>query len=41
MLFRSADGGKDWEIPLVEAFVEKLDVAEGLVTLRTLEGIER
>ena len=41
LVVRANDGGKDWEIPLVEAFVEKVDVLEGLVVLRTLEGVER
>ena len=41
LVVRAADGGKDWEIPLVEAFVEKVDVAAGIVIIRTLEGLER
>ncbi len=41
LVVRAADGGKDWEIPLVEAFLEKADFDAGLVTLRTMEGLER
>jgi 16S rRNA processing protein RimM len=41
LVVRDHDGGKDWEIPLVFAFVASLDAEEGLVELATLEGIER
>lgn len=41
LVVRDPDGGKDWEIPLVAAFVASLDVEKGLVELDTLEGIER
>ena len=45
LMVRAADGGKDWEIPLVDAFVERVDVSaedgRGLVAIRTLEGLER
>jgi 16S rRNA processing protein RimM len=41
LVVSSADGGRDWEIPLVEAFVEDIDVDEGLVVLATMEGLER
>jgi 16S rRNA processing protein RimM len=37
----AADGGRPWEIPLVEALVRSVDVAAGLVTLVSLEGVER
>jgi 16S rRNA processing protein RimM len=37
----AADGGRPWEVPLVEAVVRSVDVAVGLVTLATLEGVER
>jgi 16S rRNA processing protein RimM len=33
-------GGARYEVPLVEAFVEKVDAAARLVTLKTLEGLE-
>lgn len=38
---RALDGGNDWEIPLVGAFVESVDVKAGLVVIATLEGVER
>jgi 16S rRNA processing protein RimM len=38
---RASDGGNDWEIPLVEAFVESVDAKAGLVIVATLEGVER
>jgi len=41
LIVRASDGGKDWEIPLVDAFVETMDVAGGVVTLKTLEGLDR
>jgi 16S rRNA processing protein RimM len=37
----AADGGLPWEIPLVDAIVERVDVARAEVTLSTLEGLER
>jgi len=41
LVVTAADGGKDWEVPLVEAFVEDIDVDEGFVVLATVEGLER
>jgi 16S rRNA processing protein RimM len=35
------DGGRPWEVPLVEAVVKAVDLEGGVVTLRTLEGVER
>jgi 16S rRNA processing protein RimM len=35
------DGGEPWEVPLVDGFVERVDVAAGVVVLKTLEGVER
>jgi 16S rRNA processing protein RimM len=35
------DGGKDWEIPLVAAFVEQVDVERRLVVVTSVEGLER
>jgi 16S rRNA processing protein RimM len=29
-----------WEIPLVDAYVENVDVAQGVVTIRTMEGLD-
>ena len=41
LVVTAADGGIDWEIPLVDAFVTSLDFAAGVVELKTLEGLER
>jgi ribosomal 30S subunit maturation factor RimM len=41
LVVKAGDGGKDWEIPLVDAYVGRVDSAAGLVTLKTLEGLER
>ena len=41
LVVRAKDGGRDWEIPLVSAFIDTVDVETGLVTLKTLEGLER
>jgi 16S rRNA processing protein RimM len=38
---RATDGGKDWEVPLLGTFIEKIDPEAGVVTLATLEGIDR
>jgi 16S rRNA processing protein RimM len=35
------DGGRAWEVPLVEAVVKGVDIEQGTVTLATLEGVER
>ena len=37
----AGDGGKPWEVPLVDSVVERVDPREGLVRLRTLDGVER
>jgi len=37
----AADGGKPWEVPLVEAVVRDVDIAAGVVTLSTMVGVER
>jgi 16S rRNA processing protein RimM len=37
----AVDGGLPWEIPLVEALVGSVDVQAGVVTLVSLEGVER
>jgi len=37
----ATDGGRPWEVPLVDAVVRSVDVAAGLVTLLTMEGVER
>jgi 16S rRNA processing protein RimM len=41
LVVKANDGGKDWEVPLVEAFVAKVDIEAALVVLRGLDGIER
>jgi 16S rRNA processing protein RimM len=41
LIVKASDGGKDWEIPLVEAFVANVDTTSGVVELRTIEGLER
>ncbi len=41
LVVRAEDGGPDWEIPLVAAFVTSADVAAGRFVLGSLEGIER
>jgi 16S rRNA processing protein RimM len=41
LLVTARDGGRPWEVPLVEAVVRRVDVAAGVVTLATLEGVER
>jgi 16S rRNA processing protein RimM len=41
LVVAAADGGRPWEVPLVDAVVSHLDVAGGVVTLATREGIER
>jgi ribosomal 30S subunit maturation factor RimM len=35
------DGASAWEVPLVEGVVLSVDVEAALVTLRTMEGVER
>jgi 16S rRNA processing protein RimM len=41
LVVAAADGGRPWEVPLVEAVVEQVDVLQGLVRLATREGVER
>ena len=41
LVIDATDGGPPYEVPLVDAFVESVDVAAQVVKLRTLEGIER
>jgi 16S rRNA processing protein RimM len=41
LVVRARDGGKDWEVPLVDAYVRRVDAEAGVVTLATLEGLER
>jgi 16S rRNA processing protein RimM len=41
LLVEAADGGAPWEVPLVDAVVQSVDVEAGLVTLATMDGVER
>ena len=41
LVVKAADGGKDWEVPLIDVFVDTLDVAAGVIALKTLDGLER
>lgn len=45
LVVTAADGGKDWEVPLVEVFVDPQaltsDLAAGQIALKTTEGLER
>jgi 16S rRNA processing protein RimM len=41
LVVRAADGGKDYEVPLVDAIVEEVDLEGERVTLTSLEGVER
>jgi 16S rRNA processing protein RimM len=40
LVVKANDGGKDWEIPLVESFIVEVD-APSTVVIRTLDGLER
>jgi ribosomal 30S subunit maturation factor RimM len=41
LVVAASDGGRPWEVPLVDAVVERVDVERGLVTLSTRDGVER
>jgi 16S rRNA processing protein RimM len=41
LVVRAADGGKDWDVPLMAKFVQEVDVLAGVVRLVTLDGLER
>lgn len=41
LVVRAEDGGADWEVPLVAAFVAEADVTRGRFVVSTLDGIER
>jgi 16S rRNA processing protein RimM len=41
LLVDAADGGRAWEVPLVESIVRSVDVEARLVTLITMDGVER
>ncbi|MGH7293619.1 MAG: ribosome maturation factor RimM [Polyangiaceae bacterium] len=41
LVVKASDGGRAWEVPLVEPVVKAIDVAGGTVTLATRDGVER
>jgi 16S rRNA processing protein RimM len=41
LVVAASDGGRDWEVPLSERFVRSVDVGARVVTLGTVEGLER
>jgi len=41
LLVEAADGGSAWEVPLVEGVVRDVDVEAGVVTLGTMDGVEK
>ena len=41
LVIAATDGGRDWEVPLVAAFIARVDDAAGVVDLVTLEGLDR
>ena len=41
LVVKAIDGGAEWEIPLVDAFIASHDFAAGVVELKTLDGLER
>jgi 16S rRNA processing protein RimM len=41
LVVSAADGGKPWEVPLVDSVVQRVDPAGGIVVLGTLDGVER
>jgi len=41
LVIAADDGGKDWEVPLVGAFVQSVDAQSREVVVTSLEGLER
>jgi len=41
LVVTARDGGRPWEVPLVDSVVQAVDLDGGLVTLATLDGVER
>ena len=41
LVIAADDGGKDWEVPLVAAFVERVDATLREVIVTSLDGLER
>lgn len=41
LVVKASDGGRPWEVPLVDAVVAAVELGAGMVRLSTLEGVER
>jgi 16S rRNA processing protein RimM len=41
LVVAAADGGRPWEVPLVQSVVQRVDVAGGIVVLTGFDGLER
>jgi hypothetical protein len=41
LVVAAADGGRPWEVPLVEGLVQRVDIAGGIVVLSSFDGLER
>jgi 16S rRNA processing protein RimM len=41
LVVTARDGGRPWEVPLVGGVVKAVDLEAGVVTLATLDGVER
>ncbi|HEX3343010.1 MAG TPA: ribosome maturation factor RimM [Polyangiaceae bacterium] len=41
LVVTATDGGRPWEVPLVDAVVTAVDLEGGLVTLASMDGVER
>ena len=41
LVVQASDGGRPWEVPLVDDVVQRVDVEKDLIVLSTLEGVER
>jgi 16S rRNA processing protein RimM len=41
LVVAARDGGRPWEVPLVDSVVKAVDLPGGVVTLVTMDGVER
>jgi 16S rRNA processing protein RimM len=41
LIVAAADGGRPWEVPLVEGIVQRVDAAGGIVVLTSFDGLDR
>jgi 16S rRNA processing protein RimM len=41
LIVAAADGGRPWEVPLVEGIVQRVDVTGGMVVLSSFDGLDR